>query len=67
MSHEIHYKDHHYIGVIVGPYSTERRMSNNKSEIFVFHVHGNQTYKLNFNVEPVLYITQRDKEEIVTH
>ncbi len=66
MSHQIHYKEHHYIGVIIGPYSTERAATSKmKGEVFVFHVFNNQTYKLNFNLNPSKYILLQDIQEIV--
>jgi len=66
MSHQIHYKEHHYIGVIIGPYSTERSASARmKGEVFVFHVFNNQTYKLNFSLNPSKEILLQDLEQIV--
>lgn len=62
LTHQIHYKDHHYIGVIIGPYE---KPTSKKGEIFVFHVAGTQTYKLNFMIEPTQSLSQYDIEEIV--
>lgn len=67
MTHQSHYKEHHYVGVIIGPYSTERSANAKlKGEVFVFHVFNNQTYKLNFNLNPSKHLLLQDLEEIET-
>lgn len=66
MSHQIHYKDHQYIGVIIGPYMIDKNPAKTKGDCFVFHVHNNQTYKLNYSVTSVQSIPQRDIKEIVS-
>jgi hypothetical protein len=63
----VHYKDHAYIGVIVGPYSLDKAASKTKGDIFVFNVNNNQTYKLAFKMQPSTFLDVNDFEEIVSY
>ena len=67
LDHQHHYKDQPYIGVIVGPYPTDKSGSRTKGDMFVFHVNANQTYKLNFQMEPMAFLSATDWEELVIH
>jgi len=64
LNHQNFYKDHPYLGIIIGPYNTERGFSKTKGEVFVFNVLNNQTYKLDYQIKPSPYLEQRDVLEI---
>jgi len=41
-----------YIGVIIGPYDTDKNAPKRKGDVFVFNVVDNKTYKLGYKLKP---------------